>query len=487
MAISGVLEVEGMKRKFSILVNIALIAAVAACHKSQHSSPTANQERVGDLIIYTKSNRPEAPELSDLPLTDSIFQYGITWRFNKKVAVGKFITGDHYVVGPVTVTSITPAPEGGRNGSMLNGPTSFQSGYDSRTIEYSAELTVKPPVQLRVGQSLISSISLKDDELDRPPVLARHGQPQTYLRSAAVLTCMAAPVPPDAFRPSYSDTTNAIYRASDLNRELLPSLPRVASTPDPATWERIFERPWIDHTRGWGNRQTHPTDNMPEYSRETSRGVSVVSLMLMVDFTPAEKEGLLLSLVQYGIDLWGAARAGGGWHAEGGYGNGRKWPIIFAGILLGDEKMQRPNASVPGIRFGEDDQTVYGQGWTGAKAIFAGHTGSDGKGDRGPYEHLPPAQWPGPKKTQSESYRRCCTSISWVGTALAARIMDAQKQWDHDPYFDYVDRWMTEDDSVFLEEIKKQTGSDLSSQPQGMTWDPFVDEMWAKYRTKVTD
>jgi hypothetical protein len=301
-----------------------------------------------------------------------------------------------------------------------------------------------------------------------------------------VLTCLASPVPPDTFRPSYSDTTNTLYRASDLNREVLPTLERVASTPDLATWERIFERPWIDHTRGWGNRQTHPTDNMPEYARETSRAVSVVSLLLMLDFTPAQKEKLLLHFVQYGIDLWGAARNGGGWHAEGGYGSGRKWPIIFSGILLGDLEMQTPNTKIPGIRFGEDDQTMYGNGWTGAKAIFAGHTGKGGQGDRGPYEHLPPAQWPGPKQTQSESYRRCCTSISWVGTALSAHILKAEELWNHDPYFDYVDRWMTEVDSGFLLEIKKQTGSDLSSQPQGVTWDKFVDDMWAKYRDEYS-
>lgn len=483
MAISNQLHFDEMKLTTGFLINALSLIVVAGCNKGQHATvlPAPSD------IVYTKQNRPVAPRVSDLPLVDSISQYGITWRFKRKMPVGKFITGDFYVVGPVEVTSITPAPETGRNGSMLNGTTTVKSGYDSRTIEYDAGLTIKPPVRLRPGHSLISSASLRDDELDRPPVMPRNGKPQTNLKSAAVLTCVSAPVPPDAFRPSYSDTSNTIYRASDLNRAALPVLKRVASTPDFSTWERIFQRPWIDHTRGWGNRQTHPTDNMPEYSRETSRAVSIVSLMLMLDFNPAEKEKLLISFVQYGIDLWGAARHGGGWHAEGGYGNGRKWPIIFAGILLGDEKMQNPNNSIPGIRFGEDDQTMYGNGWTGAKAIFAGHTGKDGKGDRGLYEHLPPAQWPGPNKTQSEAYRRCCTSISWVGTALSAHLMDAKKRWNHDAYFDYVDRWMTEDDSVFLQEIKKQAGSDLSSQPQGLTWDKFVDEMWAKYRVNGTE
>jgi hypothetical protein len=444
-------------------------------------------------IIYTCKNRPVAPALKDLPLVDSLSQYGITWKFGQKVHIGKFITGDYYVVGPVTVLTIVPVPENGRNGSMLNGSTSYESGYDNRTIRYSEKLFVKPPVNLKPGYSLISSISLSEDELDRPPVMPRGGVPQTYLKSAAVLTCVRFPLNVDAFRPSYSDTSSKIYRASDLHRELLPKLERVDRTPDLATWERIFDRPWIDHTQGWGNRQTHPTDNMPEYSRELSRAVSIVSLMLMLDFTAQEKENLLLSMVQYGIDLWGAALNGGGWEAAGGYGNGRKWPIIFAGILLQDEKMQRPNTIVPNIRFGEDEQTVYGKAWTGAKVMFAGHSGIHGSGDRGAYEHLPPSEWPGPIKAQSEAYRRVSTSISWVGQFLSARSMHAEKLWDHDAYFDYVDRWMTEDDTRFIDEIVKQLGDNymhidaICNYPQRKTVDIFVDNMWAKYRNNIPE
>ena len=219
-----------------------------------------NFNYISGQTIYTKENRPAAPKVSELSLLDSISQYGITWKFNKKVPVGRFIKGDYYVVGPVTVVSITPAPENGRNGSMLNGSTRYQSGYDNRTIQYSAVLTAEPPIKLKPGCSLVSSISLKDDELDRPPVMPRGGVPQTYLKSAAVLTCMSSPVAEDAFRPSYSNITNKIYRASDLRRELLPKLKRVKSTPELSVWERIFERPWIDHTQGWGNRQTHPTE-----------------------------------------------------------------------------------------------------------------------------------------------------------------------------------------------------------------------------------
>ena len=53
---------------------------------------------------------PTAPKLEDLPLVKTVTQYGITWTFDKEFRVGRFVTGDYYVVGPVTVKAINPAP-----------------------------------------------------------------------------------------------------------------------------------------------------------------------------------------------------------------------------------------------------------------------------------------------------------------------------------------------------------------------------------------
>ena len=66
---------------------------------------------------------------------------------------------------------------------------------------------------------------------------------------------------------------------------------------------------------------------------------------------------------------------------------------------------------------------------------------------------------------------RCCTSIAWVGEALAARILHAEKAWDHEAFFDYMDRWMTEDDTKAVAEIKKARGQDYSAdwERQGQT------------------
>ena len=39
-----------------------------------------------------------------------VSQFGVTWFFEKPALVGKFVNGDSYVIGPVTVIDINPAP-----------------------------------------------------------------------------------------------------------------------------------------------------------------------------------------------------------------------------------------------------------------------------------------------------------------------------------------------------------------------------------------
>lgn len=430
-------------------------------------------------------------QTASLEYRDHITQGGITWKFREKVPVGRFVNLDFYVVGRATIVSITPAPGDGRNGSVLNLiPDPFRSGFDDRTRgnRYDPGLGVRLPIEMAPGDILISSISV-DAVGELPAPLRPSDKSNSPVRSVSILTCLHRPVPQDAFRPSYCDRQQKIYLARDLRRDLLPRLPRMNGgldhKPGPLTieeWAERFRMPWLDTC--FFNFDS-PIEYMPHYAREIGRAVGIASLLLMLDFPMSEKEKLLVNFVQYGIDLWGIVGAGHrGWPGHGGHGSGRKWPIIFAGIMLGDSDMQSPKRKYPAVEFGEDTQTMYEKGWTGTKALYAGHVGKDGRIGKvgwGAYEHLYPSQW---SSNIGENYRRCCTSIAWVGQALAARIMKAEKLWNHDAFFDYVDRWMAEDDQAAIEEIKKARGWDYSAYwaRQGQAWDPFVNEMWGRYR-----
>ena len=427
---------------------------------------------------------------------DSISQYGITWKFDKKVESGKFITGDYYIIGPVKIKSVSPNPNGSgknfRNGSMLNPPVTGNSAYDGRfENNFKQDLAAKYPLAMKPGDSLISSISLKNFQQNQiiPGVGGKENVEYTYLKTAAILTCVSEKPPEDAFRPAYCDTKKEKFRtAGEIKWDLLPKYKVVGSAPKFDYMERAFQRPWIDHVYGWESRELHPSENMPGYGREVGRIVSMAALMMCCDFTKEQKEKICYGLVQVGLDNWAIAKRGvkgeaGGWPAAGGFGNGRKFPIVFAAVVLQDEEMMKMKEKASGASFGEDEHTIWGKCWTGAKVIFAGQyplVGGSIK-DRGPYEHLQPKDWPGPKKTQSEGYKRCCNALSWVGEALATKMLKAEGIWAHEPFFAFVDRWMTEDDSEHVKIINKQLGENMGIR-QGEVFDPWVKDMWKKYR-----
>jgi hypothetical protein len=438
------------------------------------SAPYTELPPGAPVPIYDGANPPRTPTVDELPKRSSVTKDGITWTFSRAMPIGQFITGDYYVVGAATVTAISPAPANGRNGSVKNlPPVDDETGFDSRTDanRYDAGLRSDPPVNLAPGDSLVSSISVDAVGATRRWLFDKaSGSP---VKTISVLTVLAAPQPPDAFRPSYVGRGAPVYLSRNLRRELLPRFAKVADTPSLAEYTDHFRRPWVDSMMF---NFDDPIEYMPDYSREIARAVGIAGLLLSLDYTPQEKESLLVYLTQYGIDLDGLVEAGHpGWSAHGGHGSGRKFPIVLAGTLLGQPGMQRP----PG-RFGEDMQTMAGPSWTGASYVYAGHYGPSGTGEFGPYEHLQPSQWPG---TLGEDYRRCCTSSAWIGEALAARLIGGvQLAWNHAPFFGYADRWMTEDDTQHRATIQAQIGKNYNGFPQRKAWDRFVTNMWAARR-----
>ncbi|MBE3040068.1 MAG: hypothetical protein IMZ62_14820, partial [Chloroflexi bacterium] len=225
-----------------------LPTSMAEANPYDEKTVAADTTLTRPAAIYTKDNAPPTPRLEDLPLKESVSEYGITWTFDKPARVGRFINGDWYVVGPVTVKAIDPKPLYGgeirksdldpmdkerredqrvRNGFMLNPPAQMKVAYDSGVRNYfDPSLIQKLPVAMKAGDSLVSTLSMPKGLVLHAQLrnkIERGTEDSSPIRTAAVLTCVAAPQPPDAFRPAFCDREARIYLARNLKRELLPT------------------------------------------------------------------------------------------------------------------------------------------------------------------------------------------------------------------------------------------------------------------------
>ncbi|WP_309397712.1 hypothetical protein [Cerasicoccus maritimus] len=323
--------------------------------------------------------------------TSSITSNGVTWTFASPVSYGTFVSGDYWVVGPVTVSSITnnlndPAwtPGVGQNGSMLNplspGQDREEQGYDDGISSYNAALNVglNLPLTIQNDSTLISSVSWMYDSVSgtaepgAPTFNGGTGTPRPVTRSAAVLTVLDAAPADYSFRPPYAGTDKTVnYNLSDIDTSVLANLAPVGtSVPDPATVESYFARPWIDHVFEYLGAFIHPSEHMDNYGQHMAQDINEALMMLNLDYSQLpgspSKDQLLISFTQLGIDLAGIADNGGGWRANGGHGLGRKMPIIVAGLLLDDQHMkdagiwgQGDGLGNGGVEFQEFQNTFY--------------------------------------------------------------------------------------------------------------------------------
>jgi hypothetical protein len=114
---------------------------------------------------------------------------------------------------------------------------------------------------------------------------------------------------------------------------------------------------------------------------------------------------------------------------------------LFAGLMLGDEGMSHVKAT-----FQEDQQTYYGPGYRGQKALWTISPGNP----NARHEEVAADRWEtfgdqrGNNGTKAEGYRKL-NGPTWVGEALAARLTGMVDGWNHPAFFDYVDRWWEEE------------------------------------------
>lgn len=467
----------------------------------------AGSQHIPPMMPFTSSRLKYAAVLSlwaalglQAAPVRSISQHGITWTFDKAVETGTFCNGDHWIIGPVNVVGISTdlhapgfSPQPGQDGSMVNPGTGEKQGYDNRLASYDASLNAalpggKPisaqnPLALPVNSSLVSMVSwlfrsAEDTEPGTPKFNAHTKAPRPVTRSAAVLTVLPTPPPEGSFRPPYAGNDKAVkFQLSSLDRSKLKNLPPAPKTPHPQDLVKNFQRPWIDHVYEFLGAMVHPSENMPNYGREIAGQINDAILALNVDFTQLpgspSKDPLLIPIVQLGIDLTGIADNGGGWPANGGHHQGRKLPILFAGVLLNDEHMK--NAGHWTTRFQDDEQTFVvsqadveisnGPNWAPDKR--GGEPQPYAESDIGlPEWGIRHAHKPENDNKLWTTVYRSINNASIVAVVLNARIMGLEEAWNHPPLFAYADRI-----------TKGENLKDGTNSPS-----PFVMAMWDTQR-----
>ena len=68
-----------------------------------------------------------------------------------------------------------------------------------------------------------------------------------------------------------------------------------------------------------------------------------------------------------------------------------------------------------------------------------------------------------------------------VGSALAARLLGLKAYWDHDAFFDYVDRWVAE------EAAGRVAGKTMERHGYQAAETGFIRPMWDTYRAKADE
>ncbi|MFO7807805.1 hypothetical protein, partial [Guyparkeria sp.] len=297
-------------------------------------------------------------------MASSVSQHGITWYFDQEHEVGQYANGDWWVLGPVTITNITPQSRevDGRviNGSMVNpthGHSPTHQGYDSypSDMSYRSELNVAPSY---TGQNLTLSQGSLVSSIHRPSPPTR-GRP--ILNDLAILTVVEEVPPNGAFRPHpYGTDKTSHWREAQLNYGVLQNLPHVSSMPDLSSRSEEALRFWNEHNTSWQQRAVQASNNQPSYGRDIANRNGEMLLLLHLDFSNEQKRDLFVGLVQQGLDTYGRLSEGGRWWSNGGHNAGRKMPMLLAGLALSDSEMiAAANRYEDPDRFQEDGQTFY--------------------------------------------------------------------------------------------------------------------------------
>lgn len=283
----------------------------------------------------------------------SVTTNGITFNFDRLYEVGTFANGDYWVLGPVTITAMSPAVNGTMNGWQVNPAVSRTQGFDGRvTGTYDGSLVPSLPYTSRAPvESIVKVISTIG------------ATAPSYISSATVLTVVPS-IPANngstVFRPPYMGTTKPFFSTTSLHTELLSSRPPVGTPPSLATVAGRFSKLRLEHMT-YDQRSLRPRDAyngcLDGYGPDCSSYNAGDILRLLLNDSLAAKMPALIGITQHGIDQ--AYAIVGGLRFPGtGHDPSHQMMAAFAATMLDITAAKTVLLSATG--FEEDTYTTVG-------------------------------------------------------------------------------------------------------------------------------
>lgn len=457
-------------------------------------------------------SRRSSFSIAGTTVAEQLSQHGVTFSFAAPRPVGQYANGDWWVLGPVSITSISPEAalhDGVRqdgtsytgravHGTMVNpGNRSFASGglaannrtntvqgWDSITqagfvgvaAPYSVSANVDPgatgsPLNVASG-SVVKFVS----RLTNLPINVRPAG-----NDMIVLTVVDAIPASDAIRPGVSRASKAsMINASQFDLSVFQNL---APTPGAPTYVQALN--WIDRYHEASlpdtinNIHAKGINNHPEYGRDIGNNLHRALLCLHLNsFTPEQKITLLTRFAAIADDLVSRAEEGSITLGAGG-GNQWKLPtIVVCAAALG------PNVPASWLTWlsggnrniwAENSQIFRVQ----ASDIALARYTADGR-PRSPftYQMLGSAEWGEQHSTAPQNsgsnwnlLYRDIVGYSLIGGVLAVDLTTGGRAlWDHPDFWLYMD-------SLYGRRLEGGSGNQAL---------PFVREMLTAYRVAKT-
>lgn len=152
----------------------------------------------------------------------------------------------------------------------------------------------------------------------------------------------------------------------------------------------------------------------------------------------------MIQTIQAGLDIASFVRHGGVFYSDGGHKIGRKFPMLLAGLALGDKEILGLAADQDAPRFSEDQSTFIVQQSDVGRVVSGGVDAQYVQSDVGVADWgVKHCEWPqhDDRRWEGGVPYRYVTWPAMLGCVLAVDLMEQKEAWNHPAIFAYNERF----------------------------------------------